>query len=263
MNSSSDSLDSSVSLASLCGKIGSMRTRNVEAIVLKTYDVGEADRFCVLLTRELGRLAARARGVRKLTSRMGGALLPFQHVHVELKEFGNDGWLVTAATQQLNGLWLMVDGSRTINQSTINQLTSNQLTSHQHLQAFSQAQQGSELLLKLLHDRQPLPEVFDATLQFLRLCAEQNSHIILGFKFHLLHLLGHLPESNNDAYFEQCSQEERNFVTQAREGRYENFVGQEYSCPTNSRLQAIADALIADQISSPLRAGDSIVALHL
>ena len=56
-------------------------SESVEAVVLKTYDVGEADRFCIVLTKERGRIAARARGVRKLTSKMGGSLLPLHHVH--------------------------------------------------------------------------------------------------------------------------------------------------------------------------------------
>ena len=218
-----------------------MHSHHYEAIVLKTYDVGEADRFCILLTREAGRLAARARGVRKLTSRMGGALLPFQHVQVELKELGNEGWLVISARRNLS----CVDHSRpTMSQSIPLQI----------LHAFSQVQQGSELLLKLLHSHQPLPDVFDATLQFLRLCHDGHRHLILGFTLHLLNVLGHLPESSNHVYFASCSQEEKNFLMQAREGRYEHFSKQN-SCPLHSTLQAIADVLIADQISSPLRAG--------
>ena len=67
-----------------------------DSIILKTYDVGDADRFCILLTHERGRLAARARGVRKLTSRMGGSLLPLKRVSVDLHE-GKSGFLITAA----------------------------------------------------------------------------------------------------------------------------------------------------------------------
>jgi recombinational DNA repair protein (RecF pathway) len=51
-----------------------------EAIVLKTYDVGEADRLCILFTRERGRVMARASGARRLKSRLGASLLPFHHL---------------------------------------------------------------------------------------------------------------------------------------------------------------------------------------
>jgi DNA repair protein RecO (recombination protein O) len=218
-----------------------MHTQNVEAIVLKVYDVGEADRFCILFTKEKGRLAARARGVRKLTSRMGAALLPFGHVRVELKKLGNDGWLVAGAERMFTGLWFMVDGSKTTNQRTINQQT--------FLRAFSQAVEGTELLLKLLHDGEPLPEIFEATLHFFSICHENHPHAVLCFTFQLLHLLGHLP-ATDETFFEQCSTEERNFIARAREGNY----AEAPTFSSDRTLRAIADALIGDQISSPLRA---------
>ena len=36
-----------------------------EALVLKTYDIGDADRLCILLTNTRGRIAVVAKGVRK------------------------------------------------------------------------------------------------------------------------------------------------------------------------------------------------------
>jgi len=45
-----------------------------EGIVLQTWDLGEHDRLVTLYTREHGRLAAVARGARRLRSRFAGAL---------------------------------------------------------------------------------------------------------------------------------------------------------------------------------------------
>lgn len=51
-----------------------------EAIVLRTYKLGEADRIITLLGREHGKIRAVAKGVRKPTSRFGGRLEPFMVV---------------------------------------------------------------------------------------------------------------------------------------------------------------------------------------
>lgn len=55
-----------------------------EAVVLRTYRLGEADRIVVLLTRGHGKVRAVAKGVRKTTSRFGGRLEPPSHVAVQL-----------------------------------------------------------------------------------------------------------------------------------------------------------------------------------
>ena len=54
------------------------QSQTYEALILQSHDVGEADRFLILFTRERGRLAARARAVRKPKSKMGGSLLPLK-----------------------------------------------------------------------------------------------------------------------------------------------------------------------------------------
>ncbi|HUS12323.1 MAG TPA: DNA repair protein RecO [Pyrinomonadaceae bacterium] len=48
-----------------------------EAIVLRTYNFGEADKIVVCLTRTAGLVRAVARGCRKLKSKFGAALEPF------------------------------------------------------------------------------------------------------------------------------------------------------------------------------------------
>lgn len=51
-----------------------------EAIVLRTYRLGEADRIVLLLGREHGPIRAVAKGVRRTTSRFGARLEPFMVV---------------------------------------------------------------------------------------------------------------------------------------------------------------------------------------
>ena len=53
------------------------RSFRVDAVVLRHSDWGEADRLLVMFTRELGKVRAIAKGVRKLRSRKAGHLEPF------------------------------------------------------------------------------------------------------------------------------------------------------------------------------------------
>ena len=55
-----------------------------EAIVLRQRKLGEADRILTLFTPAYGKLDAKAKGVRKTTSRMGGHLQPLNRCMVQL-----------------------------------------------------------------------------------------------------------------------------------------------------------------------------------
>ena len=61
-----------------------MRTYKVEAIVLGSLDLGEADRILTLFTRQHGKLKVVAKGVRRLTSRKAASLNDFNQVKVVL-----------------------------------------------------------------------------------------------------------------------------------------------------------------------------------
>jgi DNA repair protein RecO (recombination protein O) len=51
-----------------------------EAIVLRTYNIGDQDKIAVFLTREHGLVRGVAKGARKFGSRFGSALEPMSHV---------------------------------------------------------------------------------------------------------------------------------------------------------------------------------------
>ncbi len=55
-----------------------------EAIVLRSMDLGEADRVLTVLTPSLGKLRVIAKGIRRPRSRLGGGLEPFSDVHLVL-----------------------------------------------------------------------------------------------------------------------------------------------------------------------------------
>ena len=55
-----------------------------DAIVLSRFDFGEADRILTLLTPEFGKIKAIAKGIRRPTSRIGGALEPLAELRVQL-----------------------------------------------------------------------------------------------------------------------------------------------------------------------------------
>ncbi len=72
------------------------RSIRVEAIVLKHYDYGEADRMLTLYTREKGKLRAIVKGARKVRSRKAGHLEPFTRASLLLAT-GRDLYIVDQA----------------------------------------------------------------------------------------------------------------------------------------------------------------------
>lgn len=74
-----------------------MATYRDEAVVLRTYQLGEADRIICLLTRSHGKVRAVAKGVRRTSSKFGSRLEPFNHVDVQFAEGRGSLEVVTQA----------------------------------------------------------------------------------------------------------------------------------------------------------------------
>src|SRR3972149_8885659 len=72
------------------------RSFRAEAVVLRHSDWGEADRMLTLYTRQMGKVRAIAKGVRKVRSRKSGHLEPFTRVNLQLAR-GRDLFIVTQA----------------------------------------------------------------------------------------------------------------------------------------------------------------------
>jgi DNA repair protein RecO (recombination protein O) len=60
------------------------RLYKTEAIILRSMDLGEADRVLTVLTPRLGKLRVIGKGIRRTRSRLGGGLEPFSDVHLVL-----------------------------------------------------------------------------------------------------------------------------------------------------------------------------------
>src|ERR671928_1364065 len=75
------------------------RTYKTEAVVLRTFRFGEADRVLHLYTLDRGRVGALAKGVRRTTSRVGARLEPLSHVELMLHQ--GSGELQTVTGVQL------------------------------------------------------------------------------------------------------------------------------------------------------------------
>lgn len=202
------------------------RSHVLDAIILQTHDVGEADRFCILFTKERGKLAVRARGVRKPGSRLGGTLLPLQRVTAHVRE-GSAGYLITDAT-----------------------LLS---TAQRHtMRSFLQAQQGIELLLLSLHDDEPLPELFDATRFFLERCHTHEGHAVLPYTLRMLHLLGLLPEGD-DIRFSRCTPSQSLYARCSMHGEWS--VLPELSLAEKAFFSGLCAELLSEALSRAPKAG--------
>ena len=197
-----------------------------EAIVLQTHDVGEADRFCILLTYERGRLAARARGVRKLKSRMGGSILPLRCITIDLYE-SNTGFLITAVHE----------------------------SSEDHpkdIQPFLYAEQGIELLLKLVEDDEAIPDIFDATKEFLEQCRISPLSPVLPFTIRLLALLGLFPSPKEGLLQQKLHTEESVFLETCMSKTW--WKATTISAQQKQRIHTLCLRIIAQQTSQELRA---------
>ncbi|GAB3522260.1 DNA repair protein RecO [Arthrobacter monumenti] len=60
------------------------RTYRDQAVVLRTYKLGEADRIIILLSRDHGQIRAVAKGIRRTSSKFGARLEPFMVADLQL-----------------------------------------------------------------------------------------------------------------------------------------------------------------------------------
>ncbi len=73
------------------------RTYKTEAVVLRSFRLGEADRVLHVYTADRGRVGAVAKGVRRTKSRFGGRLEPLSHVELMLHAGSGELQTVTGA----------------------------------------------------------------------------------------------------------------------------------------------------------------------
>jgi len=146
------------------------RTYKTEAIVLRAYEAGEADRLLVLLTPARGKVRAVVRGARKPKSKLGGHLEPITHVAIELAQ-GRSLPIITGAQVLHTFLPLKED-----------------------LVRLGQASYICELADAFAPEGEENPSLFRLLLFSLCSLAQSGEGILRYFELRLLGLMGYGPE---------------------------------------------------------------------
>src|ERR671934_1245886 len=155
------------------------RTLKTEAVVLRSFRLGEADRVLHLYTLAQGRAGAVAKGIRKTKSRFGARLEPLSHVEVLLHR--GSGELAT-----VTGVELVRPHART----------------REDYARLSVGLIGAEAMLRLFAEEEANPRAFEALTRFLDVLDETEAApsgradldpLALAFQLKLLWLAGYLP----------------------------------------------------------------------
>jgi DNA repair protein RecO (recombination protein O) len=155
------------------------RTLKTEAVVLRSFRLGEADRVLHLYTLERGRVGAVAKGIRRTKSRFGARLEPLSHVELMLHQGSGELGTITG-----------VD------------LIGSHRAAREDAYRLGVGLVGLEAMLRLFAEPEPNPRAFEALTKFLDLLDATESRVpgrpvldplVLGFQLKLLWLSGYLP----------------------------------------------------------------------
>ena len=155
------------------------RTYKTEAVVLRSFRFGEADRVLHLYTLDRGRVGALAKGVRKTMSRFGARLEPFSHVELLLHQGSGELHTVTGAS--------LVDSHRPAREDPYR---------------LSVGLVGAEAMLRLFVEEERNERAFDALTRFLVVLdgipaglrgRASLDPLALAFQLKLLWLSGYVP----------------------------------------------------------------------
>ena len=155
------------------------RSYKTEAVVLRSFRLGEADRVLHLYTLDRGRVGAVAKGVRKTKSRFGARLEPFSHVELLLHQGSGELHTVTGAS--------LVDPHRPAREDRYR---------------LSVGLVGAEAMLRLFVEQEENERAFEAVTRFLDAVdaipaglrgRASLDPLALAFQLKLLWLSGYLP----------------------------------------------------------------------
>jgi DNA repair protein RecO (recombination protein O) len=155
------------------------RTYKTEAVVLRSFRFGEADRVLHLYTLDRGRIGAVAKGIRRTKSRFGGRLEPLSHVDLVLHQGSGE-------LQTITGVELIRPHSAA-------------RESHYRLSVGFVA---LEAMLRLFPEQETNERAFEALTRFLDLLDDLELRpdarpaldpLVLAFQLKLLWLAGYLP----------------------------------------------------------------------
>lgn len=153
----------------------SSKTERTPAYILRSVDYRDADRIVTLLTRDLGRVSAIARGARRSRRRFGGKLETFMELEVELRPGRGDLATLESAAVRRPHLGVVSD-----------------------LRRMRSAGACLELVRALAPEREPEPRLFDAVSEMLAAVAsaapEHAADRALSFCAHALAIVGWAPD---------------------------------------------------------------------
>jgi DNA repair protein RecO (recombination protein O) len=161
------------------------RTYRTEAVVLRSFRLGEADRVLHLYTLDRGRVGAVAKGIRKTKSRFGARLEPLSHVDAMLHEGSGELHTVTGVDLVRAHRSAREDGYR-----------------------LGVGLVGAEAMLRLFTEQEANARAFEAVTRFLDLLdgievpaagRPALDPLGLAFQLKLLWLSGYLPHLNSCA----------------------------------------------------------------
>lgn len=154
------------------------RSYKTEAVVLRSFRLGEADRVLHLYTLERGRIGAVAKGIRKTKSRFGARLEPLSHAELMLHQGSGELQTVTGA-----------------------ELIRSHHESREQQYRLGVGLLGAEAMLRLFTEQEANARAFQALTRFLDLLDELEplstrsslEPLALSFQLKLLWLSGYLP----------------------------------------------------------------------
>jgi len=154
------------------------RSYKTEAVVLRSFRLGEADRVLHIYTLERGRIGAVAKGIRKTKSRFGARLEPLSHVELMLHQGSSELQTVTGV-----------------------ELVRSHHESREQQYRLGVGLLGAEAMLRLFTEQETNPRAFQALTRFLDLLDELEplpsrtslDPLALSFQLKLLWLSGYLP----------------------------------------------------------------------
>jgi len=154
------------------------RAYKTEAVVLRSFRFGEADRVLHLYTLDRGRIGAVAKGIRKTKSRFGARLEPLSHVELMLHQGSGELQTVTGV-----------------------ELVRSHHAAREQQYRLGVGLLGAEAMLRLFTEQEGNPRAFQALTRFLDLLDELGpattrpalDPLGLSFQLKLLWLSGYLP----------------------------------------------------------------------
>src|SRR3954463_13776753 len=172
-------LDSPAWAGTTLGRGMAGRSYTTEAVVLRSFRLGEADRVLHLYTLDRGRVGAVAKGIRKTSSRFGARLEPLSQVDLMLHQGSGELLTVTGVELTRSHRQIREDGYR-LNVGLI----------------------GAEAMLRLFSEQEGNAKAFEALTKFLDALDEAEpgrasrpafDPLVLAFQLKLLWLAGYLP----------------------------------------------------------------------